>query len=295
MSSRRAVRVIARAAGLGAAGVLLAIVLVYVASEWKLRRHHDDIPLPAFASLAEPTADDLAEGERMAVIVGCWKGCHGPTGQGGSDDLGGWYEATAPTLSDVLPRYSDAELVRLVRFGIKRDGTTAIGMISGTFFALGDRDLKRIIVHLRAQPSSPPVARSRTIHFSGRLAMLTGEWKTSVDEVDRAMPRWGELPRDSALARGRYLVSITCTECHGLDLRGRAVYGSPPLDVVRAYDAQVFAHFLRTGEPLSRRDLGIMSWVAREAFVRFTDEEIADIHAYLRDERRAPPTAPATE
>lgn len=292
MPSRR-VRIAAHIAGWIAAVALAAVAVVYAASEWKLRRHHDEVPLSAFASLAAPTAADLAEGERMAVIVGCWKGCHGPTGQGGSDDLGGWYEATAPTLSDVLARYSDAELVRLVRFGVKRDGTTAIGMISGTFFALGDRDLARIIAHLRAQPTPPPVARSRTIHFTGRLAMLTGAWKTSVDEVDRAMPRWGELAQDTAIARGRYLVSITCTECHGLDLRGRDVYGSPSLDVVRAYDAQAFAHLMRTGEPLTRRDLGIMSWVAREAFARFTDEEIADIHAYLRDDRRAPPTLPA--
>jgi len=291
-------RPVVRALGFYVAGAFVALALivlgVYAISEWKLRRHRD-VPLADFRRDTAPTTDDLAEGERMAVIVGCWAGCHGRVGQGGSDDTGGWYEATAPTLSDVLPRYSDAELVRLIRFGVKRDGVTAIGMVSGTFYALGDDDLGKIIAHLRAQPPSPPVPRDRTIHFSGRWAMVTGEWKTSADEVDTTMPRWGELPHASGFERGRYLVSITCTECHGLDLQGRAVYGSPALDVVAAYDRDQFRHLLRTGEPLGKRDLGIMSWVAREAFRRFTDEEIADIHAYLREYRRAPPTRAAAD
>ena len=269
----------------------LVVLAVYASSEWTLRRHRD-IPLPSFQSLVAPSVADLAEGERLAIIVGCWAGCHGSKGQGGSDDLAGWYAATAPTLSDVLPKYSDAELVRLVRFGVKRDGTTAIGMISGTFYALSDEDLQRIIAHLRAQPPSPPVPRTRVINFTGRWAIVTGAWKTSADEVDPDMPRWGELPHASGFERGRYLVSITCTECHGLDLQGRGVYGSPPLDVVNAYSAEQFRHLLRTGEPISNRDLGIMSSVAREAFKVFTDEEIGDIHAYLREYRRWPPRRP---
>jgi len=270
---------------------VLSVVGVYIASEWTLRRQRD-VPLPDFHALVSPAPADLAEGERLAVIVGCWAGCHGGKGQGGSDDLAGWYSATAPTLSDVLPSYTDAELVRLIRFGVKRDGTTAIGMTSGTFYALSDEDLQRLIAHLRAQPSSPPAPRERAISFSGRWAIVTGAWQTSADEVDTAMPRWGELPHASGFERGRYLVSITCTECHGLDLQGRAVYASPPLDVVQAYSAEQFRHLLRTGEPLSKRDLGIMSWVAREAFKVFTDDEIGDIYAYLREYHRWPPSRP---
>lgn len=284
------VRALAGGVAVAVAVLLLAVLGIYARSEWMLRRHRD-VPVTEFHRPDAPSADDLAEGERMAVIVGCWAGCHGSKGQGGSDDTGGWYAATAPTLSDVLAHYSDAELVRLIRFGVKRDGVSAVGMVSGTFYALGDDDLGRIIAHLRAQPASPPVPRDRSIHFSGRVALVTGEWKTSADEVDTAMPRWGELPHASGIARGRYLVSITCTECHGLELGGRAVYGSPALDVAAAYDGEQFRHLLRTGEPLDKRDLGIMSWVAREAFRRFTDEEIADIHIYLREFRHALPTS----
>ncbi len=33
---------------------------------------------------------------------------------------------------------------------------------------------------------------------------------------------------------------------------------------------------------LSGRDLGIMSWTARNAFAHFTDAEIADLYQFLR-------------
>lgn len=268
---------------------LLGVGMVYAASEWMLRRQHD-VPMQALPGLKSPTAADLAEGQRLSAIVGCWAGCHGMKGEGGSEDAPGIFSASAPTLSDALSRYSDAELVRLIRFGVKRDGRTALGMISGTFYALSDADLARIIAHLRRVPATPPVAEKRSVEFVGRLALVLGKWKTSVDEVDRSMPRWGELPRTTPFERGRYLVSITCTECHGLDLQGEEFEKSPPMDVVRVYNIQQFQHLMRTGKPISGRDLGIMSWTAQVGFSHFTDSEISDIHTYLLDYRNGLPT-----
>lgn len=276
-------RTLATLVALGAIG----LGCVYGISEWMLRRTYD-IPLQPIPTAGSPT--DLAEGRRMAVIVGCWAGCHGGHGEGGTDGAPGIFSATAPTLSDVLPGYSDAELVRLIRYGVKRDGRTAIGMISGTFYPLGDRDLARIVAHLRRQPASPPVPRERQVQLLGRLALLLGKWKTSAGEVDDSIPRWGELPQTTPFERGRYLASITCSECHGLDFQGRDFYKSPPLSIVRAYRPEQFRHLMRTGEPLSGRDLGLMSWVAKNAFFEFTDEEIGGLYDYLTTGVGAPQT-----
>jgi cytochrome c553 len=171
---------------------------------------------------------------------------------------------------------------RLVRYGVKRDGRTAIGMISGTFYPLSDMDLARIIAFLRLQPPAASVPRERHVTLRGRLALLSGKWKTSAGEVDRDTPRWGELPRETPFERGRYLASITCTECHGFDLMGETLEGSPSLAIVAMYDAERFRRLLRTGQPPSGRDLGIMSWVARNGFAYFTDEEIEDLYVFLR-------------
>lgn len=257
---------------LAAGGVVFGI------SEWMLRRVYDIPPQPI---PVVDSAEDLAEGRRMAVIVGCWAGCHGPRGEGGSEGFPNVFSVTAPTLSDVLPRYSDGELVRLIRYGVKRDGRTALGMISGTNWPLGDLDLARIVAHLRRQPPSPPVPQERRVYPLGRLALVLGKWKTSAGEVDRSIPRWGELPQSTPFERGRYLASITCSECHGLRLRGREAYNSPPLTIVRAYRPEQFRHLLRTGEPLVVRDLGLMTWVAKNAFFELTDDEIAALYEYL--------------
>lgn len=260
--------------------VTLPLAIVYGASEWIVRRERV-APLDALPVVDDPAG--IAEGERLSKIVGCWSGCHGMRGEGGDEDVEGIFRAVAPTLSEVIPQYSDAELARLVRYGVKRDGRTAVGMISGTFFPLGDRDLARIIAHLRRQPTTPPIARAREIRLLGRLALLSGHWKTSADEVDRSMPRWGELPRTTAFERGRYHVSITCTECHGFDLMGETYEGAPALAIVRAYGPAQFRHLLRTGEGLGKRDLGLMSWVSKNGFAHFTDSEIDDVHAYLTE------------
>ncbi len=219
----------------------------------------------------------------MAIIVGCLEGCHGQQGEGGSEDAPGIFRATAPTLSEVLPNYSDPELVRLVRFGVKRDSMTAVGMPSATFYPMSDADLSRVIGYLRQRPVMPPVPRSREVMFVGRLALALGKWQTSADAVDETRPRWGHLPRITPVERGRYIASIVCSECHGLDMQGDPeIMKSPPLSVVRGYRIDQFRHLLRTGEPISGRDLGIMSITSRRAFVYFTDDEVADLYDYLR-------------
>lgn len=182
--------------------VLLALAGVFDASEWMLRRSRDAPiePLPTVSGAA-----DLEEGKRLAIIVGCWAGCHGMQGEGDTMEAPGIFHVTGPTLSHVLPAYSDEELVRLIRYGVKRDGRSALGMASQTFYFPGDEDLSRIVAHLRRGPNMPPVPRERHVTIRGR-----------------------------------------------------------------------------TGQPLDGRDLGIMSWTARDAFTYFTDQEIADLYAYFR-------------
>ncbi|HVE50463.1 MAG TPA: c-type cytochrome [Casimicrobiaceae bacterium] len=259
------------------AGVLVLILgYVHGVSEWKMRRTYE-APLRPLNAQAAP---DLVAGRRMAEIIGCWAGCHGNQGEGGTSSIKGIHQSAAPTLSQVLPDYSDEELVRLVRYGVKRDGKSAIGMSSHTFWTLGDQDLVNIIAHLRAQPTQPPKPRKHEITFRGRLALATGEWAVSAEQVNRSIPRWGELPRSTAFERGRYLASIVCSECHGLDFRGNALEGGPSLAVLAVYQPAQFQHLLRTGKPIGERDIPAMSWMAK---VAFTEQEIADLYTFLRE------------
>jgi mono/diheme cytochrome c family protein len=281
----KGLRVVASLVALVGLIAMVGAIVLFGIAEWKLRRAHD-VPLtPLKAGLASP---NLAEGERLAKIVGCWAGCHGATGQGGSIDMDGYYSVTAPNLSSILPLYSDAELVRLIRFGVKRDGSSALGMISYTFYPLGDEDLANIIAHLRRQAPQPGVPRHRTITMAARIRLALGKWQVAADQVDSTRPRWGELPRTTGFERGRYLASITCSECHGVDFRGSVLEdntydGGPSLAVIALYGRDEFRHLMRTGKPIGGRDLGEMGWVARNGFTNFTDQEIDDVRTFLRE------------
>jgi cytochrome c553 len=268
----RAIRI---ALGIAAVIAVLGIALVYGISEWRIRKQYDAPLLPLQA--AEP-ADPIA-GEHMARVVGCWTGCHGDRGEGGVERIEGLRSVTAPTLSDVLPNYSDEELARLVRYGVKRDGHSAVGMASSSWWPLGDQDLANIFAHLRRQPPRPAIARHRELTVRGRIGLVRGEWRVSADQVDRSIPRWGEMPRPTAFERGRYLASIVCSECHGLDFRGDRLEGGPSLGILAAYGPEQFRQLVRTARAFDGRPIGKMSWMPD---VGFTDTEIDEIYRFLR-------------
>lgn len=275
--------------GLIAALVLTAAMIggcfatIYALSEWKLSRRFEAPVVPL-----RPAADpDLAEGERMARIVGCWDGCHGRRGEGGHQEITGLDRNTAPTLSQVVGLYSDEELARLIRYGVKRDGRSAVGMNSYALWALGDQDLANIIAHLRQQPMLPPVERALHLTWRGRAALATGFWKVSAEQVDRSRTRWGDFPQTTLLERGRYLASVTCSECHGLDYGGSTLEGAPTLAIIGAYSPEQFRHLMRTAEPVGKRLLKAdMRWVADAPF---KDDEITGLYLFLRQHHGFPP------
>jgi cytochrome c553 len=216
----------------------------------------------------------------MAKVAGCWAGCHGNVGEGGFESIKDIHRSAAPTLSQVLPQYADDELVRLIRYGVKRDGKSSIGMIAYATWPLGDQDLADIIAHLRAQPVLPPVERSHDLTLRGRWAMVTGEWGVDAAMVNRSLPRWGELPRNTPFERGRYLASIVCAACHGRNLRGSALESTPSLAIAAAYSEEQFRELLRTAIAAGGLEVKRMSWVRD---VEFTDQEIHDLHVFLRE------------
>lgn len=261
-------------------GVLSAISVlllgsVFAVSEWKMRRSYDAPLLP----LRPASPPNPAAGRHMAKVAGCWAGCHGNEGEGGFESIKDIHRSAAPTLSQVLPQYADDELVRLIRYGVKRDGKSSVGMIAYATWALGDQDLADIIAHLRAQPVLPPVERSHDISFRGRMAMVTGKWGVDAAMVDRSVPRWGELTLSTPFERGRYLASVVCAACHGRRLEGSALESTPALAIAGAYSQEEFRNLLRNAIARGGSEVKRMTWV-RE--VEFTDQEINDIYEFLR-------------
>ena len=125
------------------------------------------------------------------------------------------------------------------------------------------------------------MAHALQLSWRGRWSLVTGRWKVSSEQVERGRPQWGNLPQRTPFERGRYLASVTCSECHGLDFNGNALERAPSLAIVGAYSGEQFRHLMRTAEPLGGRELDPnMRWVADAPF---TDAEIGGIYRFLRE------------
>ncbi|HEX4932267.1 MAG TPA: c-type cytochrome [Gemmatimonadaceae bacterium] len=230
----------------------------------------------------------LAEGGRLAHVLGC-HGCHGQQLQGRVIvDEPSVMRLVAPNLAPLLPAYSDAELARLIRHGVRRDGTGVLVMPAAAFHHLREADVARLVAYLRTVPPAANAPGRSELRLPGKLAVLKGALQPGAASIDHRAPRAdasGE-GEGAGTARGAYLVRVACTECHGADLRG--ALDAPSLLGANGYGAAEFVSLLLDGRSRDGRDLPTMGKTARERFVRLTKEEIAGIHAYLVSLSAAP-------
>lgn len=261
---------------------LVAYGVIFFLSQRTLRRAYGE-PLVA---LTIPTdSASIVEGKRLAQLRGCSGGCHGSEIEGETfldDPL--LARIVAPNLTEAVRRYSDADLARIIRRGVRPDSHTVVVMPSEMFSVLTDADLAKIIAYLRSVPRMPGPLPDVRLGPLARLGIVLKQYEPAVALVHRADSLTATYPGPAnSTARGAYLARTSCTECHGLGLTGGQVEDqrSPDLKVVAGYSSDAFARLLRTGKGLGDRELGVMSEVARSRFTHFTDAEIAALRTYL--------------
>lgn len=283
---------IVRWIGLGFAGLVGLAALfgawVYGASELHYRSF---APSAAFTHPIPTDAAALAWGEHLAATRGC-RGCHGA-------DLEGeiMFGAVAtPNLTALARAETAATFEAALRQGIGHTGRALYSMPSYNFVRMTDADVAALYAYLRSVPVSDaapqgelaPLFERIAGDFMVRLAIARGE--------DGAMPKWlDQVPpltqqdnTDPRIARGEYLAMTSCNECHGFDLRGNAPWpgSAPDLIVIGAYTPEQFTRLMREGVPTSAAELPMMGPVARGRFVHWSDDEVADLYAYLSDMSR---------
>jgi cytochrome c553 len=270
--------------------LLLALVVVYILSEVRLR-HRYAVPTD---SITLPTDSiSIAEGQRLARLRGCAGGCHGSNIEGGmfiDDAL--LARLPAPNLTAAVRDYTDAELVAMIRYGIRPDGRSVVGMPSEMFRPLNNLDLGKILAYLRSEPVVQGQERGIAVGPLGRVGLVLGKYLPAAALVETAEQLTSTFPTVDSLAAGVYLARTVCTECHGLDLSGDPGGTSPDLRIVAGYSPETFTQLMRTGKALGNRELKLMSQVARGRFVHFTAQEIGQLYAYLKARAAEPQTSP---
>ena len=256
---------------------VLAIAYIHFAFEREVARQYR---VSETLSISLPTdAAEIAEGKRLAELTGCTH-CHAENLGGAVPlEIPGVARFVAPNLTTILPGYSDAELVGLLRRGVKRDGTSAWFMPSQMFRHLHDEDLARIVAWVRTVPVTEGITERTKIHLMGRFIVAMGDFKSAARQIEEQKAGG---PRVDTTGRGAYLVMNLCSECHGQDLKGEPMAKSPSLVVAKGYSAEAFAKLMSSGIGPGGRTFELMTPTAKIRFANLSTDEVDAIYAFLQ-------------
>jgi mono/diheme cytochrome c family protein len=248
-------------------------------------------PIPANLKI-DGTPAQLARGQYI-VNVNC-AGCHAANPEdrkspltGGADFAG---EIPIPIGSLIVSNiasdgqikdYTDAQLFRVIRHGVRRDGVPLMFMPFLSIREFSDEDVKSVIAYLRAQPP----ARSNKEggdqpNFIAVLLLGAGMFPgfTPAQETVASIPQ-GVTP-----AYGKYAATLgDCRGCHGPDMTGTPDSnlgpGAPnPRPFVATITVDQFRQTLKTGKRPNGTELK-MPW---QNAAQMTDDDLAAMYAYLK-------------
>ena len=213
-----------RIAGYTLGGVLLIVAILVAVVAFKPLPTYESVPLPDFAAASTP--EMLAHGQKL-VMMNC-TGCHYNEVENrlsgrlfpdaDSRALGTIYTANITQHPEHgIGQYTDAELYRLLRTGIKRDHHLALPMMGGAP-QTSDEDLEAIIAFL--QSDHPLVQADATDHPDFEPTLLT-RLLFQVAFKPQAMPEQTLIapPASAQVAYGKYLLEARygCYHCHSTE------------------------------------------------------------------------------
>lgn len=227
-------------------------------------------------------------GRHLVEAVAVCTICHG-------DDLGGrlafedgflgrGYTANLTAgAGGIGGRYSDADWVRAIRYGVKPDGRGNLFMPSDYYNAMTDADLGAVIAYLKSVPNVDNTRTALELSLPARLFIDAGIAGAVVRAavIDMRGDR-----REGREEEGAYLIRLGgCTFCHGADLGGGlgpepGAPGGPALRG-RGWSLELFDLALRGGQAIDghRIDPKYMPW---RGYARMTEAEVAAIWAALK-------------
>ncbi|HRG95927.1 MAG TPA: hypothetical protein PLR99_06755 [Polyangiaceae bacterium] len=224
--AKRVLQGVAAVLGLGLVGAGGFVTLQVRAFDESMAKVYD---VPPMAVERSTDAEVLARGEHVAKgLGGCSSAdCHGADFAGGRPlVMGPLGTFTGPNLTTKLATYSDGELARLVRYGVKKDGHSVQFMPVEDFAWMNDGDVRALVSYLRTQR---PIERADGLVKIGVLGKVLDRKGAIVLDVARrqatAKPDLAGQPEPTA-AYGAF-IARGCTGCHGKGFSGGPIPGAP--------------------------------------------------------------------
>jgi mono/diheme cytochrome c family protein len=251
-----------------------------------------DVPVPTMVRATDPAV--LERGRHVAeALAPCANSdCHGTDlGGGKTMDVGPLGKFAAPNISEggLGATYTDGELLRIVRHGLKKDGTSVRFMPSHEFNWLPEADFVAAISWMRTMPA---VQRANGPFELGVLAKVLDRFGLlPLDTARRIDHAHIELapPPSPTPAYGAF-IARSCTGCHGETFAGGPIPGAPPDMAVplnltpdatglQGWSFEDFRKTLQTG--INKKGKKLDEMMPISAFGKLDDTEMRALFSYL--------------
>jgi mono/diheme cytochrome c family protein len=207
------------------AATIAALALVFVVVVLVRANRKFDAPYPDIHASREPRV--IARGEEIAYGAGHCVSCHtgdaeGPSVRDGAMPLlaggntfklplGNVYTPNlTPDRETGIGRYSDAELARVLRYGVMPDGRAALPFME--YHNLSDDDLTALISFLRSQKPVHREVPKHELTFMGKAVMAF-----LIKPIGpKGTPPKHTPAEEPTVERGEYVATsvAVCAECH---------------------------------------------------------------------------------
>jgi hypothetical protein len=220
-------------------GLLVVVALLVVsvggyatvqsrAYDASMAKVYDIAPLPVTRS-TDPAV--LARGKHLAESIAACAGndCHGPDLGGGKlMEMGPLGKFQAPNISPggLGAAYSDGELARLIRHGVKKDGRSVTFMPVQDINWMPESDLVAVISYVRSVPAVNKPNGPLELGTLAKVLDVRGMLVLDVARrIDHTKMELGPAPSPTP-EYGKYLGRL-CTGCHGDHFSGGPIPGAP--------------------------------------------------------------------
>jgi mono/diheme cytochrome c family protein len=275
-------------------GGIVALILIFVGVIYAITSTRMAKTYPTQVETVAVSTDPAAieRGRHLVDAVGKCTFCHG-------DNLAGKVVADDPVFARLwaanLTRgkggigasYTDADYLRSIRYGVRRDGKPLIFMPSEAYNRFDDSDLGAIIAYLKTVPPVDQVNPPPRIGPIARMiSVMAGFPLIPARMIDRAAPRPAPVAIGVTKEYGDYLVTAGgCKTCHnpnlsgGGKIEGVAAANLTPAGIGKWTEAD-FTKALRTGvRPDGRILSAVMPWPAMK---NLTLDELKAMWMYLQ-------------
>lgn len=279
--------------------VLLALVLVvggYVG--FQVRQFNAsmdkvyDVPVPTVARSTDPAVIERGRHLARSLAACATQDCHGgDMGGGRTLDMGPLGRLSGPNVTLIAQAYSDGELARLIRHGLRRDGRSLRFMPAKEIGWIPDSDILAVVSWIRTLPVVNRPSGPIEVGVLGKVLDRRGAFEMDVARgIDHAAHE--AVPEPAPIAAYGRFIARACTGCHGAHFSGGPIPGAPPsmpvpLNItphatgIASWTYEDFERMSRDG--MRKNGQRLNPFMPIEILTNMDDTERRALWAYLRE------------